>query len=388
MWAYIDETGNTGNRIFDPDQPLFITAALVTKANFDLVWSSEISAIAAKAGVKALHANQLGMSKIEEIAPDLLRVVKNADGRFFLSRLEKRYLAAVKVFDTYFDAGENLAVPWSAYWIKTLRLTLVFKIATYLLDEEIAQCVWDSVTTPNDQKSRVAFLNAAQRMLVHVDDIPDARSRQIISDGLHWALQNPEAFPNPSRDKALRFMHAPNFVAFVSLMEGIDDISRRWDRPVREITHDEQLQFKKTLEVWHEAFTHPRLAGAKPLRWPGEPQPIYVGKVIGSHFTMKPENDSAGLQVIDIILWLFKRSLTDKPLGTNCSRLLNRALQRGRYTDFSFEGVGSAGDKMVTDLMAQSVSEDQEIKGREMMEKFEANRLKAMQDYATRKAVS
>ena len=31
MYAYVDETGNTGNRIFDPDQPLFITAAMMTR---------------------------------------------------------------------------------------------------------------------------------------------------------------------------------------------------------------------------------------------------------------------------------------------------------------------------------------------------------------------
>jgi len=35
MWAYVDETGNTGNRIFDPDQPLFITAAMMTGSGID-----------------------------------------------------------------------------------------------------------------------------------------------------------------------------------------------------------------------------------------------------------------------------------------------------------------------------------------------------------------
>jgi hypothetical protein len=38
MWAYVDESGNTGNRIFDEEQPLFVTAAMATKTNFDLVY--------------------------------------------------------------------------------------------------------------------------------------------------------------------------------------------------------------------------------------------------------------------------------------------------------------------------------------------------------------
>jgi hypothetical protein len=42
MWAYVDESGNTGNRIFDQDQPVFLTAAMATKANFDLVYGHEV----------------------------------------------------------------------------------------------------------------------------------------------------------------------------------------------------------------------------------------------------------------------------------------------------------------------------------------------------------
>jgi hypothetical protein len=37
MYAYVDETGNTGNQIFDPNQPLFITAAMMTRVNFDVI---------------------------------------------------------------------------------------------------------------------------------------------------------------------------------------------------------------------------------------------------------------------------------------------------------------------------------------------------------------
>ncbi len=107
MYAYVDETGNTGNRIFDLDQPLFITAAMMTRANFDAVQKAAVAAIAKKAGVHELHANEMGVAKVEEIANDILKIVKVAQARFFLSRLEKRYLGATKVIDTYFDSGEK-----------------------------------------------------------------------------------------------------------------------------------------------------------------------------------------------------------------------------------------------------------------------------------------
>ncbi len=65
MWAYIDESGNTGNRIFDQNQPVFIAAAMATKTNFDLVYGDDVAEIAKKAGVAALHANELGVGRIE-----------------------------------------------------------------------------------------------------------------------------------------------------------------------------------------------------------------------------------------------------------------------------------------------------------------------------------
>ena len=166
-------------------------------------YGQEIVGIAKGAGVAALHANELGVGRLEDIAPEILRVIKKADARFFLSRLEKRYLAAAKVFDTYFDAGENRAVAWPHYWLKSLRLMFLFKLSAYVLDEEIVRTVWTSIITPNEAKSRAAFLQAARLMLARVStNMQDARARQVICDGLHWALDNPEAFASPPLDKA------------------------------------------------------------------------------------------------------------------------------------------------------------------------------------------
>jgi uncharacterized protein (DUF2252 family) len=79
MWAYIDETGNTGNRIIDPNQPVFIAAALATKTNFDLVYGHDVARSAKTARVAALHANELGIGRIELIARDLRRILRAAE---------------------------------------------------------------------------------------------------------------------------------------------------------------------------------------------------------------------------------------------------------------------------------------------------------------------
>jgi hypothetical protein len=47
LYAYVDETGNTGHNLFDAAQPHFYTAALITKGDFDLSFAKPIRAIAA-----------------------------------------------------------------------------------------------------------------------------------------------------------------------------------------------------------------------------------------------------------------------------------------------------------------------------------------------------
>jgi hypothetical protein len=96
MFAFVDETGNTGANLLDEAQPDFFTAALITKSNFDLVYDGPVSKLAKKFGDGALHGKDLGLGRCEEIAADLHKIFKKADARFFVSKVEKRYLLATK----------------------------------------------------------------------------------------------------------------------------------------------------------------------------------------------------------------------------------------------------------------------------------------------------
>jgi len=320
---------------------------MATKTNFDLVYSREVAAIARKVGATALHANVLGVARVEVIADDLTRIIKKADARFFFSRLEKSYLAAAKVYDTYFDQGENLAVSWQMYWLKPLKLMMTFKLAQSVLNEEIAQTVWDFLTANSEHTSKKHFLLGAAAMLARMPLMRDVGARQQLTEALQWALDNPENFTTHIRDKVGRHGHSPNFVAFTNLMDGLESISKTWKRPIREIVHDEQSQFKQMLHNWHEIYSRPSLADAEPLRWPGEREPYSISKAAGSKFRMTSEDMSPGLQVVDVVLWLFKRSLTGRDLGPRGARLLNVMFKRGLQNDMSFDRVGEDADEAV-----------------------------------------
>jgi len=384
MWAYIDETGNTGNHLFDPQQPFFVTAAMMTRTNFDLTASASMGALAASLGVQALHANTLGLSRLEDIAPKLLKILRKNGAHFVVSRLEKRYLAATKAFDTYFDAGENLAVPWHIYWLRPLRLTVVFKLAYFILTDDIAQTVWNCVTASSEAKSKAYFVDAAVAMRGRVQLLPDERSRQVVTDALQWAIDNPNNFSTYLKDKINRYGHSPNFVAF----NGIELAARQRNRPIQEIVHDRQSQFEKTIGQWHEVVSRPDLCTVEPIYWPGEKEPHSLSKAPGSTFRTATEETSAGLQAIDVVLWLFKRVFDGKDLGPNTAKLINWVSRRALQHDFSFQGVGMLADKQLTAIMEADLTEAQIAEGAKMRADYERTRLQNMEAYTRAKLSS
>ena len=68
IYAYIDETGNTGHNLFDIAQPDFFTAALISKGDFDIAHGSTVQRLAHKLGTDALHGRELGFGGLEKSA--------------------------------------------------------------------------------------------------------------------------------------------------------------------------------------------------------------------------------------------------------------------------------------------------------------------------------
>jgi hypothetical protein len=383
LYAYIDETGNTGARLLDAQQPLFITAALLTRRDFDARFGDEVRAIAASIGVDELHANQLGVGGLEGIASAMLKVIRKAGPTFFLARVEKRYVLASKIFDTIFDSHENKAVAWHIYNMRPLRLALVFKIAE-LLDDELSERFWDALMEKGQDRAwaKMAEFCGALRARVHL--IRDKRSRDIVSEALDWAIANPEALEFVHQDKVTRKGHLPNMVGFGNLLAGIERQSNVWARPVEVLKHDRQHEFAEALKVWHDMFSN---ALPDVVELPlGEK--MVLRKVFGSRLEISSAQESAGIQVIDVILWLFARSLRDPDLPPNCQALLNYVYSRGAQDDFSFAGVGAATEAMIEGLEDVPMSQDTLERGRALQEFSEERRRRAMADYAHAKGTS
>lgn len=380
MYAYVDETGNTGTNIFDPEQPIFITAALITKQNFDLVHKYELARIAGIVGENELHANIIGLDRVEQVAEELLALFKRCDAKFFVSRIEKRYLAATKLVDTLFDSFENKAVPWHVYNVRPMRLLLVFKVAS-ILTEDTAKKFWDSLLEKRQEKAYELFVESLHELRESVSKLLDQRSRQLITEAIDWAIKNPESIYIHINSKAARLGHLPNLAVFPSLLDGIEQRSKMWKRKVVEIVHDRQSQFQGTLRNWHELHKN---ATPEVISWTmGEKYALR--RVEGSEFRISSAHESAGIQAIDAVLWLFKRVIDEKPLGYRSARLMNHVFKRAYQNDLSFDAVGRWLHVFFEDLYSKPFTEEHLKRAEEYGRLAEQRRQAEMLRYAQQK---
>ena len=376
MYAYIDETGNTGSNLFDPAQPVFITAALITKTNFDLIYKRSVAALSGKLGASSLHANHLGPDKLEEIADNLLRLLKKADARFMISRIVKMDLAAFKLFDSIFDSGENRAVSWMTYNIRPLRMSLVMKVA-YLLDDQLLTSFWDALMMPDEARGKEVFLGVLHELLRRVHVLPDKRSREVISQALQWAIDNPQAIHLHINTKIHRYGHLPNIAAFPEVLKAVEILSQKWNRPVIEVFHDRQSQFGPTLKTWHEITSN---TSVKTYKLIGDEE-IMIQKVAGSRFTLTSSDENAGIQIIDVILWLFKQVHDGKPLPKNCARLINHALGKSMYYEISMDNLQNYLTDVFDKLESVPLTDNQVKNAYALLSKAEETRQAAMREY-------
>ncbi len=378
MFAYVDETGNTGSKLLDPNQPLFITGALLTRSDFDKRFALDVAEIARACGADELHAAELGLGRLEGVASDLLKVIRRAGPTFALSRVEKVYVIATKMFDTLFDSYENKAVPWHVYNVPPLRMMMVFKLA-FILDDTVAVAFWDALMDVNADRAHSKMAEVCRTLAGRVNDVPDKRSQEVLGQALEWASENPESLEFVYSDKAGRKGHLPNMIGFGNLLDAIEERSAIWKRPVEVIRHDRQNEFQDAMKFWHKMYSNAR-EEAVMLPMGGK---MVLRKVFGSKLLMSNSSESAGIQIIDIIIWLFSRAQKEK-IPDKCQSLLNYVYSRAHHSDFSFANASELTSRMF-DAMEREVTDEQINVSAKTLKEIEQRRLDAMAEYKAKK---
>lgn len=170
-------------------------------------------------------------------------------------------------------------------------------------------------------------------------------------------------------------------VGFGNLLGGIERQSALWNRGVDRIVHDRQHEFASAIRFWHQMFANAR-EDAVMVPFSGK---LVLRRVFGSHLEISSARECAGIQIIDVILWLFARSLKED-LPPNCQRLLDYVHSRAHADDFSFANAAEHAGDMVDALQSTEMSPELEARARALGGEIERRRLAGMAQYANEKA--
>jgi hypothetical protein len=237
------------------------------------------------------------------------------------------------MFDVLFDSGENAAVAWHNYNARPLKIMLAFKLAA-VIDDDIAREFWKCLLLPNEETSRKMLPEICTALKARLHVLPDERSHEVLGGGLDWIIKHPETSHFAVEQNITKQGHFPNLVAFSNLLRGLQNFSQLWKKKIARITHDEQSEFWQMLETWHALFSN---AAPDVIEWAGESYSLQTAP--GSQFVIKRDDESPGIQMADVALWLYGQALKGKNIPPRCASILYLVLERGWHDDFSFAGV-------------------------------------------------
>ena len=336
LYYFIDESGNTGLNIFDAAQPKLYYGVLGCHANLDVIAEPLLQEVRETLGVKRIHASELGVGRLTIIADKLTAFSKKNDVRFSLLKVAKPDHAIISFFDQVFDSGMNDAIPWHHYFTP-LRYVLLFKVA-YLFDEDLAKAAWAARLEQNPARCAGMLVKLCAELLERVPRLPDPRSRDLINGALRWTAANPEKISYGSSNRESTLAISPNLVGFQSCMYAMATQSSKRGRQVRRITVDRQTEFNKAQAELADIYEKLRAHSHKTDMGPGMPSFDYsMMPVVPPTFT--PGDESAGLELVDVTLWVAKRLEEKKEVSRELQNLFQMQVRRGLGEECSLKAL-------------------------------------------------
>jgi hypothetical protein len=323
VYAYTDESGNTGLNLFDPNQPELWTGTLVSNKNLDVLAKTRVRDCAYKAGVKELHGSELGFAGIECVSAELSRLISAFNLTFIFVVIEKRFLAGTKFVDTVLDSGLNQAVKPLHYVARPMRLIFTYYIVKSMHDTDYRE-FWESYLRLDSAR----FSDVLQVVLGRIKGNPIPPGfKDALVDTLNWAIANPTELLPPGKHGG---MDSPNFVALTLILS--DLVKHVGEKKVVEFVHDEQDQFARALTDGYGSATRFQVSRA-PLSL--MTQVDFIANFTGQ-LEFRSSSNSAGVELTDVFLWLVKRSNTESlDQFPGCAMLLEKISQRARLDRFT-----------------------------------------------------
>ena len=324
MFLHVDESGNSGNNLFDPDQPVLTYGVLSSPWNVDSHATKEYQALLNVIKADSLHASRLGPSGLAKIADSLVALHEQFEFHFDFYFIHKPSFAVVTFFNAVCDAGINPAMKWDWYWTP-LRFPLI-AVLDDILDERLLRESWRLCLVPNaalkrERKQISALLTEVLERLQASD--ADARLIEILEDALRYGIREPlEMDFGIYSPTAL----SPNTIGFQFVLTAIAYRQKLHRQKALGIVVDRQTQFNgaqvTTYDIQSKVAATLRSNETDRERYLAQPflrDVRHDTETLIAHFpeerlTIRASNQSIGLQLTDTYLWLMNRFLKEKEI--------------------------------------------------------------------------
>lgn len=333
MFFYIDESGHTGNNLFDIKQPYLYYGVLGSPLNLDILAETEVCKMRNILDVEdRLHAAELGEEKLVKVIPILYKLSKDKKISFDFYRLNKSDYPVLCFFDQVFDQGINPAMTWTGYWTP-LRYVLLAELDK-LFTKNLKIIAWSARLESKDTKCDEMVRDVCNQLLDKLQKIEDERIKVLLHDTLSWAIHNTRKLNFNAKSKRDKKFISPNLIGFQSAYFGVINRSKKAKRKILKVIIDQQHQFNSVQDYLAEIYR--RVEGENyPLGWNiGE---MDLRKTKMPLPTFSSSKSSYGLELVDLYLWLFKRYQEDKLNHPALIKFVDSQLKKAYFDEVSIK---------------------------------------------------
>lgn len=367
LFAYTDESGNTGQNLFDPAQPYFFTGTLLANENVDAEGKELHKKLLHKVSEKELHGNKLGLAKINLIAAEIREFFQRYQATFVFTQVEKSHHAASRLCFALLDSDYNKAVSPVHDHFPIFHRKLALDIYSCLSHVD-AKAFWEAYEALDLDRFVTILENIRMRIF---ERILDARGRTLLLDALTWAIANPEEILRAARTKS----DSVNVLALDLLVAGIHASTSK-DSRIIVFRHDEQNQFGKEIAANFELGKNVAADfGIDSILWG-----MRRSERFDCSIEMLSSDMSFGLQLVDVALYLACQVIPGNFVSRNddCAALCGHIMANGYIQDFTLQGMKDSFRRQYEEFMAREIAPDQIEKARKVRDQIEAARIRKM----------